>query len=116
MYNNAQHSRGEPSSPSPPRDYHAYHNRESSARLSTTVVHALADAMDRDVTATGAPLYDAVDPDALDRIFAPTADGTPRPPGHVAFTANGYRVTVYSTGQIVITPPTGPPRSYANEP
>ena len=87
------------------RDYYAYHDADDPAKLSTTVVHALADVMGIDVTDTGFVLYDSVDPEALDRIFAPTDEGTPRAPGHVAFTVSGYRVTVYSNGQIVITPP-----------
>jgi hypothetical protein len=92
-------------------DYHVYHDPESSARLSTTVVHALADVMGVDVTDTGFALYDSVDPDALDQIFSPRGDESPRAPGHVAFTVEGYRVTVYSTGEIVITPPAGPSTS-----
>lgn len=92
----------------PPADYHAFHDRGSAAKLSTTVVHALARAMGVDVTEAGFVLNDSVDPDALDRIFAETGDGTPRPPGHVGFFVGDYRVTVYSTGQIVITPPAHP--------
>lgn len=87
------------------RDFYAYHDPVSAANVSTTVVHALADVMGRDISDAGFVLYDSIDPDSLDRIFSPTADGTPRPPGHVAFTVDGYRVTVYSSGQIVITPP-----------
>jgi hypothetical protein len=88
-----------------PNTYYAKHDPDGSADLTTTVAHALADVMGVDVSGTEFSLYDSVDPDALDRIFAPKADGTPRPPGHVAFGVNGYRVTVYSTGEIAITPP-----------
>lgn len=88
-----------------PSTYHAYHDPRSPAKLSTTIVHALADVMDLDVTDTGFSLYDSVDPDALDQLFVPKSDGTPRPPGHVAFSVQGYRITVYSEGHIVITPP-----------
>lgn len=87
------------------QDYYAYHDVESAANLSTTLVHALADVMGLDISDTGFVLYDSIDPEALDRIFSSTGDGSPRPPGHVAFTVDGYRVTVYSSGQIVITPP-----------
>lgn len=85
--------------------YYAQHDPTGAADLTTTVVHALADVMGVDVTGTEFSLYDSVDPDALDRLFAPKADGTPRPPGHVAFGVQGYRVTVYSSGEIAITPP-----------
>ncbi|WP_255196177.1 HalOD1 output domain-containing protein [Halorarius litoreus] len=86
-----------------PSTYHVRHDPDGPAKLSTTVVHALADAMGVDVTHMGFSLYDAVDPDALDLIFAPHPDGTTRPPGHVAFSIQGYQTTVYSTGDIVIT-------------
>lgn len=86
-------------------NFYAFHDPDSPAKLSTTIVHALADAMARDVTDTGFSLYDSVDPDALDQIFDFKGDGTPRPPGHIAFTVQGYRITVYSWGPIVITPP-----------
>lgn len=92
-----------------PTTYYAHHNTAGPAKLSTTVVHALSDAMGVDVTDSGFSLYDSVDPDALDSIFAPRDDGTPRPPGHVAFCVRGYQTTVYSTGEIVITPPTQSP-------
>ncbi|WP_255196167.1 HalOD1 output domain-containing protein [Halorarius litoreus] len=88
-----------------PAEYRAYHDPSRVAKLSTTVVHALADAMDVDVTDAGFVLYDIVDPDSLDRLFARTTDPQSGAPSHVAFTVDGYRVTVYSTGQIVITPP-----------
>jgi hypothetical protein len=99
----------DPASPRP--DYHTHHDPASSAKISTTVIHALADVMEVDVTETGFALYDSVDPDALDQIFSPRGDDSPRAPGHVAFTVEGYRVTVYSTGEIVITPPAGPSTS-----
>lgn len=88
-----------------PRTHYGHHDVDGSARLSTTVVHELAHVMDVDVTDTGFTLSESVDPDALDRLFKPRPDGTPRPPGHIAFQVRGYRVTVYSSGDIVITPP-----------
>jgi hypothetical protein len=65
--------------------------------------------MGDNVTDVGFSLYDSVDPDALDRIFSETTAGKPRSTGHVAFTVDGYQVTVYSTGDIVITPPAPSP-------
>jgi len=90
------------------RDYHAYHDPDSTARLSTTVVHALADVMGSDVTDIGFNLSDSIDPDALDRIFSMGDDGDRGATGHLAFTVDGYQVTVYDTGQIVITLPATP--------
>lgn len=86
-------------------EYHARHDPESAAKLSTTVAHALADVMGIEVTDSGFALYDSIDPEALDRLFAPAADGRLRSAGHVAFAVEGYRVTAYSDGRIVITPP-----------
>jgi hypothetical protein len=99
---------GELARPAPSGDYHARHDPDDSARLSTTVVHALADVMGQDATDVEFVLSDSVDPEALDRLFGVT-DETTKTTGHVAFSVDNHLVTVYSDGQIVITPP-GPPR------
>ena len=91
--------------PPQPNTYHAHHDPDGPAKLSTTVVHALADVMGVDTTDTGFSLYDSLDPDALDRLFSSTDDEPSRPPAHLAFSVEGYRVTVYSDGHLVITPP-----------
>lgn len=44
------------------------------------------------------PLCNAVDVEALDDLFAPQFDGTPRSGGFVAFNYNGYRVEVGDEG------------------
>lgn len=85
------------------RDYYTYHDPDGEARLSTTLVHALADIMGVDVTDTGFVLAEEIDPEALDMLFAPS-DGSGTV-GHVAFSVDSHRVTVYSDGTIVITPP-----------
>jgi hypothetical protein len=63
-----------------------------------------------DVTDTGFTLNDHVDPDALDQLFKPKDDGTPRMNGHLTFTVWGNQVTVYSDGQIAIVPPQQAPQ------
>jgi hypothetical protein len=88
-------------------DYHVSHDPSGPAKLSTTVSHALADARGTNVTDSRAALSESVDPESLDRIFR---NNRSRPPGHVAFTVDGYRVTVYGTGEIVITPPSSSPQ------
>ena len=45
-------------------------------------------------------LYDVIDPEALDALFAPRADGSPRPVGEVSFQYAGYWVTVSSGGVV----------------
>jgi preprotein translocase subunit SecF len=42
------------------------------------------------------PLYDAIDTEALERLFAPCCDGAPRVDGHAAFPPVGCEVTVRS--------------------
>ncbi len=46
------------------------------------------------------PLYDVIDPEALDALFAPLVDGTTRTHGSVSFHYAGYWVTVSSEGAV----------------
>ena len=108
MYRNGQHVEN-----NAPRQYQArrtqnyfvQHDFSGSAELTTTLAHAISDVTGIDVTDTGFTLNDHVDPEALDNLFSPKADGTPRTNGHLSFTIWGYQVTVYSNGQIAIVPP-----------
>ncbi|MFC6716629.1 HalOD1 output domain-containing protein [Natrialbaceae archaeon GCM10025810] len=105
MYrHNPAHAQSRPYS-SPPPVYRVYHDPAGPAKLSTTVVHALSDCLDVDVTDGSVTLYDVVDPDALDAIFRPKHDGTPRASGSLSFVVYGHRVTVHADGQILIEPP-----------
>ncbi|OLZ39629.1 hypothetical protein A6E15_00910 [Natrinema saccharevitans] len=88
-----------------PSLYRVSHDPTGPATLSTTVVHALADCMDVDVTDGRVALYDAVDPAALDELFRPRHDGRPRTGGALSFVVNGYHVTVSGDGEILIEPP-----------
>ena len=83
--------------------YVVHHDFDGPAELTTTLAHAIADVTGFEVTETGFTLSEYVDPDALDRLFAPKSDGTPRTNGHLRFTIWNCQVTVYSTGRIVIT-------------
>ncbi|SNZ04152.1 hypothetical protein SAMN06269185_0464 [Natronoarchaeum philippinense] len=78
-------------------------NRDESASrsLSDAVVKALADAEDADPLDLD-PLYEVIDPDALDALFARTGDGDRRE-GRVEFRASGYHVEVTSTGRVHLT-------------
>jgi hypothetical protein len=71
--------------------------------LTDTVVRAVSDAKDVDPMDLDARVYDCVDPDALDRLFAPTADGSARE-GMVVFPMAGCRVEVQA-GAVRVTPP-----------
>lgn len=85
--------------------YTLCYDAESSATLTTTIVHALALVADVDVSEGEFSLYDSIDPDALERIFGSKADGSRREGGHVAFTALEQEVYVYANGDIHIYPP-----------
>ncbi|MFC4449293.1 MULTISPECIES: HalOD1 output domain-containing protein [Halorussus] len=70
--------------------------------LSAAVIDAVAEAADVDPAELGTPLYDQIDPDALDNLFSDRHNGMPRGSGHVVFTLLDYEVTVYSDGHIVV--------------
>ncbi|ADB63027.1 hypothetical protein Htur_4206 (plasmid) [Haloterrigena turkmenica DSM 5511] len=77
-------------------------------RLSVKVVEAIAAYADQspvvvseDGTDGIAPLYQTIDPDALDALFQNTAGEEPI--GTVEFVHCGYKVTVESTGEITVT-------------
>ncbi len=78
---------------------------DGTATLTTTVVHGLAAITGIDVSQGEFSLYDSVDPDALERLFAPKADGSRRHDGHVAFTALDHEVYVHASGEIHVYPP-----------
>ena len=108
MYRNGQHA--EHTTPQQyqsrgTQNYFVQHDFGGSAELTTTLAHAISDVTGIDVTDTGFTLNDHVDPEALDHLFRPKEDGTPRTNGHLSFTIWGYQVTVYSNGQIAIVPP-----------
>lgn len=48
------------------------------------------------------PLYEKIDLDALDDLFAPTACGTPRTAGLVKFHYQEYKITVTSNGKVTV--------------
>lgn len=54
------------------------------------------------------PLYDVLDPDALDSLFQPTDDRDHPDDVEVSFTYEGFVVSVRSYGVVEITEPGGP--------
>lgn len=65
---------------------------------STAVVTAVAETADRDPT-TIDPLYEVVDPDALDDIVASTCYPRGTPDARIEFLYHGYRVLVKANGR-----------------
>lgn len=73
-----------------------------SESITTAVTAAVSSASGRSATELR-PLYSAVDPDALDSIFAPQSDGTPRiSGGTVTFEYGPHRVRVESDRTVLV--------------
>lgn len=97
-------------SPPPGRSdtYRIRHDFHGPARLSTTLVHAMADAAGVNVTRAEAALHGAVDVDALDRLFSRLPDGRRRGPSQLSFQFQQYRVLVHADGTIAVRAPPAP--------
>lgn len=82
----------------------AVERSERSQSLSFEIIEAIAEREGVEATDVEPPeyeaLYDVINPEALDALFAPREDGTPRASGRVTFTFCGYDVTVSSDGTI----------------
>ena len=83
--------------------------------VSEAVVAAVTDHVGRGSDATDSPaeqrtlepLYDVVDPDALDRLFGSTERTSADRFGRVTFRYGGHEVTVSSSGLIQLAPLAG---------
>ncbi|NHN48424.1 hypothetical protein G9464_12585 [Halostella sp. JP-L12] len=71
--------------------------------VSQTVVLAVADATGDDPLELP-PLFDTVDPDALDKLFADRIDGTERLGGRFEFAYAGCEVSVHADGTVDVVP------------
>lgn len=74
--------------------------------LSRAVLEAVALAEETDPAELAEPLYDAIDPEALDDLFRPSGQGGSSR-GQVAFVYHDYVVTACSTGRVDIRPVDG---------
>jgi len=81
-------------------------DRQSGETPTEGVVEAVSRATDADPTILD-PLFERVDPDALDRLFDSGPDESGRTPsGRVAFRFAGCEVVVHDDGRVVATPVT----------
>uniref|UniRef100_UPI003672BD03 HalOD1 output domain-containing protein n=1 Tax=Cryptosporangium minutisporangium TaxID=113569 RepID=UPI003672BD03 len=75
--------------------------------LSFEVIVAVAEREGVDPTDTDPPEYDAlyevVNPEALDALFATRENGTARTNGHVSFPFCGYHVVVTGEGEVEVS-------------
>lgn len=67
--------------------------------IATAIVETVATEEGVDPVDLDVPLYSAIDPDALDRLFRSAPAGTDID-GRVTFTYAGYGVTVHATGAV----------------
>lgn len=74
-------------------------------RLSSTVIDAVADHEGIDPMTLEPPLYEAIDPDAIDSLFPRDANGRSPSSGRLSFSYNDYRITVTSDGDVQVTEP-----------
>lgn len=81
--------------------YYAEHDWDGDTSLSVTLVAALAEIADADPTDLE-PLGTYIDPDALDGLFRPRPGSQRTDAGRLELTFDGYRVTVYADGEIVV--------------
>lgn len=72
-------------------------SRESS--VCQTVFESLAEAEEIEPTELTPPLYEVIDPDALESLFA-----TNQALGKVIFNYNGFEVSVFSDGHVSVSP------------
>lgn len=70
-------------------------------QVSETVITAVATAIDADPLEMD-PLYDSIDPDALDRLCGPS---TASPTLQLQFSLAGCEVEVRGDGTVTVTPP-----------
>lgn len=85
--------------------YEVRHEPASDAPVSNAITQAVATVTETEPE-TLRPLYEVVEPDALDRLFAPTSatDTETTRDGHVVFPYEGCTVRVTADGRVVITP------------
>lgn len=73
--------------------------------LSVAVVEAVAEREAVNPLDLDIPLYDAIDPDALERLFTVDAEGRPGCAGHVTFDYGDRRVRVSSDREVRVLEP-----------
>lgn len=77
------------------------YERGTDETASEAVVTALSSAMEVPRTELD-PIYDAIDPDALDSLFRSNGDAPPQFDGQVGFYYDDHRVRVDSDGTVLV--------------
>lgn len=81
------------------RGFEFEHDWDSDTALSTALITTVESISDGSTFDTP-PLFESIDPDSLDSLFADLRDGTPRASGELSFPFAGYEVTVYADGTV----------------
>lgn len=82
--------------------YETSTQRPDESTVSERVFTAVADARDEDPLELP-PLYDVIDPDALDQLFDHGVTGRQTGPGRVNFRLADCEVVVHSDGEVEVT-------------
>lgn len=69
--------------------------------VSQSVIEAIAEAKGTDPVELTPPLFEVIDPDALDQLFAATPTNE-RMGGQVVFTHNGHEITVHGDNSVSV--------------
>lgn len=81
--------------------YRTQYDPDGESSLTTSVLLALDAVPDYDAQDSETVVFDHVDPDALNDLFSPIADGNRN--GEVRFTVDQYEVTATAAGDITIS-------------
>lgn len=82
--------------------HRVHHDSESDQPLSTAVIMAVADTAGINPSEIRTPLYDAIDPDAMNKLFEATSNGAERTDGYLSFSIHGHHVSVDASGEISV--------------
>jgi hypothetical protein len=69
--------------------------------VSEKVIRAVAEAEGINPRVVTPPLYEVVDPEALDRIFQPSTGSGPTN-GNLTFSYSGHQITVGENGEVMV--------------
>jgi hypothetical protein len=82
--------------------YRAHHDFTNGTELSVTIAAAVGEVLGRDPA--DLEVNEVVHPDALNSLFGPRYDGTPRQGGTLTFRLASCSVTIHADGEVVIDP------------
>jgi hypothetical protein len=74
--------------------------------FSQKVLERVAELEDAEPHELEEPLFETVDPDALDQVFRTQPDGPRRAEGRIQFSYYGYEVVAYADGRVSVQDPT----------